>query len=216
MAHRIIYDEELKKLNQDVLNMGGGLEQSIDQTAAAVRTLDTQLARELIAGDDEFDRMERSIEKYCIDLVVRQAPLASDWRRIASTMRIVSDLERIADHCSDISAYVLKLAEKPKITPPGHFEQMFSVMKSMVRDTIAAFVSLDMQAVSDIIARDDIVDQLFDQSVRDLTEAMKQHPECIEQSVSYLFISKYIERMSDHSVNVAKWLPYIASGEYTI
>ncbi|MCI2106558.1 MAG: phosphate signaling complex protein PhoU [Intestinimonas sp.] len=216
MGSRIVYNEELKKLNQDVLAMGSGIEKAIDKTATAVKTLDRQQAKELIVGDDVFDRMERSIEKYCIDLVIKQAPLASDWRRIASIMRIVSDLERIADHCSDISVYVLKLAEKSAVAPPKHFEQMFSVMKSMVKDTIAAFVSLDMQAVSDIIARDDTVDQLFENNIQDLIDNMKQHPEWIEQSVFYLFINKYIERMSDHSVNVAKWLPYIASGEYTI
>lgn len=215
MTTRIMYQEELEKLNQNVLNMGKGIEEAIDKTNKAVDTLDRQMAKELIAGDDVFDHMERSIEKYCIDLVIKQAPLASDWRRIASIMRIVSDLERIADHCSDISTYVLKLAEKSVVTPPKHFEQMFAVMKSMVRDTISAFVILDLQAVSDIVARDDTVDTLFEQNIQDLTASMEQHPGDIEQYVSYLFINKYIERMSDHAVNVAKWLPYIASGEYT-
>lgn len=214
MSTRIVYQEELKKLNQDVLDMGSGIEQAIDKTNQAVLTLDKDLSIQLIKEDDLFDQMEHAIEKYCIDLVIKQAPLASDWRRIASIMRIVSDLERIADHCSDISTYVLKLIEKPPITPPEYFDEMFAVMKSMVKDTIEAFVHLDVSAVPGIVERDDIVDAFFEKNVQDISENMRKEPESIESYVSYLFINKYIERMSDHSVNVARWLPYIASGEY--
>jgi phosphate transport system protein len=196
--------------------MGTELEAAIDKMKQALDTLDVCLANELIQEDDNFDHMERSIEKYCIDLVVKQAPLASDWRRIASIMRIVADLERIADHCSDISVYVLKLAGMPRVTPPKLFDEVIQVMKSMVSDTITAFIDLDTKLAADAAARDDAVDKLFEKIMRKLSENMKRHSDEVDQCVCYLLINKYLERMADHAVNVAEWIPYIAGGEYRI
>lgn len=214
MSPRIQYAEELNKLNSDVTRMGTALEEAIDRLALAVDTLDVPLARALVEGDDVFDHMERSIEKYCIDLVVKQAPVASDWRRIASIMRIVSDLERIADHCSDISSYVIRLSEKPAVAPPQDIKETIGVMKSMVRDTIASFVRLDTALAADVVRRDEIVDERFERVMRELCEFIRQRPEEVEQYVDYVLINKYVERMADHAVNVAEWIPYIDSGEY--
>jgi phosphate transport system protein len=214
MSPRIQYAEELAKLNKNVLKMGMELESAIEKMKTALETLDVGLANKLIEGDDTFDHMERSIEKYCIDLVVKQAPLASDWRRIASIMRIVADLERIADHCSDISDYVLKLSEMPRIAPPNHFDEVICVMKSMVCDTISAFVTLDTALAAEVAARDDTVDKLFEEIMRQLGENMKRWPDEVDQSICYLLINKYLERMADHAVNVAEWIPYISGGAY--
>lgn len=214
MSPRIQYTEELDKLNKDLLTMSMELEKAIEKLAIAVDTLDVTLANELIEGDDVFDHMERSIEKYCIDLVIKQAPLASDWRRIASIMRIVADLERIADHCSDISTYVIKLSEKPSVLPPQDMKETIRVMKSMVCDTINAFVGLDTVLAADVVQRDEIVDERFENTMDELCELIRKSPDVVEQYVDYVLINKYIERMADHAVNVAEWIPYIASGEY--
>lgn len=214
MSPRIQYAKELEKLDRDLLEMGMALEAAIERTALAVETLDAALAKELIEGDDVFDHMERSIEKYCIDLVVKQAPVASDWRRIASIMRIVGDLERIADHCSDISLYVRKLSKRPVTILPEGLKGTMLVMKSMVCDTITAFVRLDTKLAADVVARDEIVDERFESTMRELCESMQRRPDEIEQYVDYVLINKYIERMADHAVNVAEWIPYIASGAY--
>jgi len=214
MSPRIQYAKELEKLDRDLLEMGVALEAAIERTALAVETLDAALAEELIEGDDVFDHMERSIEKYCIDLVVKQAPIASDWRRIASIMRIVGDLERIADHCSDISLYVRKLSQNPASLVPEGLKETILVMKSMVRDTITAFVQLDTKLAADVVTRDEIVDERFEGTMRELCESMQRRPDEIEAYVDYVLINKYIERMADHAVNVAEWIPYIASGAY--
>ena len=104
---RNIYTAELDAITHRVLKMGTTLEQSIDKTIQVLTDIDAAGAQRLIDDDDIFDQMERSIEQHCLNLVARQAPVASDWRRIASVMRMISDLERIADHCSDIAEYVL-------------------------------------------------------------------------------------------------------------
>lgn len=214
MSPRIQYTDELEKLNNDLLKMGMELERAIDKLARAVDTLDVSLAKELVEGDDIFDHMERSIEKYCIDLVVKQAPIASDWRKIASIMRIVSDLERIADHCSDISVYILRLSEQSQVSKPQYIGETILVMKSMVYDTITAFIHLDTALAADVVRRDDIVDERFENIMSEISEFIRQNPDEVEQYVDYVLINKYVERMADHAVNVAEWIPYIASGEY--
>lgn len=216
MATRIHYKEELEKLNQGIVEMSSALTAAIDKTARAVNEQDVSLARELILGDDRFDAQERYLEKYCIDLVVKEAPIASDWRRIASVMRMVGDLERIADHCSDIALYVERLRREPPTQPPEQFSRMMDVMKSMVGDIIPAFMDLNTNLAESVAARDGIVDDLFEESMKELCARMKRQPELIPACADYLLIVKYVERMADHAVNVAEWIPYIASGAYCL
>ena len=112
MQTRNNYTEALGQLRVHVMEMGGGIVQVIGRTQRALEQLDADLARSVMEGDDEFDKMERDIEQECLTLVVPQSPVAGDWRRIASIMRMIADLERIADHCADISEYVVKLSGK--------------------------------------------------------------------------------------------------------
>ncbi len=216
MSTRIQYIKELEKLNQDVLDMSSEISNAIEMMSEALQSLDASLSVKIMDGDDVIDHMERSIEKYCIDLVIKEAPVASDWRKIASIMRIVADLERIADHCSDIAGYVIKLSKESKVEPPIQFNDMIKIMKSMLSDTINAFITLDTALAVDVVDRDEFVDQLFNAALDEISLYIKAVPDSIEQYTSYILISKYIERMADHAVNVAKWIPYIASGEYKL
>ena len=207
------YNNELQALCDSVKQMGLAIEDSIDKTWKALQKGDVKAAQEIIQGDDVIDQMERSIEKACLELVITQGPVASDWRRIASIMRMISDLERIADHCSDISEYVVQMAVKPAVDLPAQMEKMFSLMKSMVNSTVTAFVESDEAKARSVIAQDDLQDDYFLQVVEDLCARMKQNPEEIRQRVDQLMIAKYLERMSDHSTNLAEWVVYIVSGE---
>ena len=207
------YNNELQALCDSVKQMGLAIEDSIDKTWKALQKVDVKAAQEIIQGDDVIDQMERSIEKACLELVITQGPVASDWRRIASIMRMISDLERIADHCSDISEYVVQMAVKPAVDLPAQMEKMFSLMKSMVNSTVTAFVESDEAKARSVIAQDDLQDDYFLQVVEDLCARMKQNPDEIRQRVDQLMIAKYLERMSDHSTNLAEWVVYIVSGE---
>ena len=207
------YNNELQALCDSVKQMGLAIEDSIDKTWKALQKVDVKAAQEIIQGDDVIDQMERSIEKACLELVITQGPVASDWRRIASIMRMISDLERIADHCSDISEYVVQMAAKPAVDLPAQMEKMFSLMKSMVNSTVTAFVESDEAQARSVIAQADLQDDYFLQVVEDLCARMKQNPEEIRQRVDQLMIAKYLERMSDHSTNLAEWVVYIVSGE---
>ena len=215
MTSRLYFKEELAKLNSDILEMGEQIESGITKTMNAVKSLDKKAAQELIDGDDSFDHQERAIEKYCIDLVIRESPISSDWRKIASVMRIVSDLERIADHFSDIAEYILRLDELGTAGMcPEYFDAMFGVVKNMLSDTIRAFVEYDTKLSATVIERDNIIDDLFEKTTDMLTEIMESDSARIKECVCYIFINKYIERMADHVTNIAEWIPYIASGIY--
>ena len=207
------YNNELQALCDSVKQMGLAIEDSIDKTWKALQKVDVKAAQEIIQGDDVIDQMERSIEKACLELVITQGPVASDWRRIASIMRMISDLERIADHCSDISEYVVQMAVKPAVDLPAQMEKMFSLMKSMVNSTVTAFVESDEAKARSVIAQDDLQDDYFLQVVSDLCTRMKKKQDKIRQRVDQLMIAKYLERMSDHSTNLAEWVVYIVSGE---
>lgn len=209
---RNIYTKELDAITHHVLKMGTMLEHSIDETCHVLQTIDSVHAQQIIDGDDVFDAMEREIEQDCLNLVAMQAPVAGDWRRIASIMRMIADLERIADHCSDISEYVIKLSTRKHITPPDGLSSMLSRVKSMLHTSVTAYVELDVDTAQSVVTQDDAQDDAFEQVVDTLCEMMAHDPDNIPQYVDYLMIAKYLERMSDHTTNLAEWVAYIVRG----
>ena len=213
MATRLNYNKELQALYDSVKQMGMTIEHTIDQTWKALQKMDVKAAQAIIEGDDAIDQMEHNIEQACLDLVITQSPVAGDWRRIASIMRMIADLERIADHCSDISEYVIQLSNKPRVELPTQMEKMFSLMKSMVNSTVTAFVDLNEEQARGVIGQDDLQDDYFLQVVEELCTRMQQNPDEIRQRVDQLMIAKYLERMSDHCTNLSEWVIYMVSGE---
>mgnify|MGYP000444134842 FL=1 len=113
--------------------------------------------------------------------MLTQTPVAGDWRRIASIMRMISDLERIADHCSDISEYIVQLAAKPAVELPAPMEKMFCLMKTMVKETVTAFVELSEEKARAVIGHDDLQDDYFLQVCEELCDRMQKHPEEVRQ-----------------------------------
>lgn len=212
MGTRIVYLEELDKLNRQVIKMGTILETSINMTLKNLEELRDDVAHNIMSRDDQIDELELQIEKECIDLIAKQQPVASDLRRITSIMKLVTDLERIADHCSDISSYILRLCVQERIDPPKNLFFMGQAMKGMVNDVIMAFVNQDAQGARKVVEQDDVVDGFFQQLVNELSGIMEARPSIIPQCIEYLMITKYLERMADHSANIAKWVDFIVTG----
>ena len=216
MPARQGYLDELEKLKTDVIKMGSVLEESINNVVTALKKVDGKLAEEIIASDDKIDDYERKIEKACIALIAKQQPVASDLRRVTSIMRIIADVERIADHCADISEYIIKLSNEEEIVMPKYVIEMVYAMKEMVVDTIESFVNEDHDQAERVIAADDIVDDYFEKIMDELCIAMKHNPDKIRQYSEYLMIVKYLERMADHATNIAEWIEFIITGELEI
>ena len=193
--------------------MGVNLEEALDKVIANLENKDVALAQAIIGGDDDFDNSEVDIERQCLELVLTQTPVATDWREIASCLKLVGDMERIADHCSDISQYTLRLAEKDSVPMPENFMAMLKVMRQMVYDSITAISENDVELAQKVMTTDDEVDTYFRQMRQELTSLMQQYPQLVPQYVDYLMIAKYVERIADHSTNIAQWVLFVVNNE---
>ena len=193
--------------------MGVNLEEALNKVIDNLENKDVALAQAIIGGDDDFDNSEVDIERQCLELVLTQTPVATDWREIASCLKLVGDMERIADHCSDISQYTLRLAEKEPVPMPKNFMAMLKVMRQMVYDSITAISENDVELAQKVMTTDDEVDTYFREMRQDLTGLMQQYPQLVPQYVDYLMIAKYVERIADHATNIAQWVLFVVNNE---
>lgn len=207
------FAEQMALLLSSVRVMGVNLEEALDKVIDNLENKDVALAQAIIGGDDDFDNSEVDIERQCLELVLTQTPVATDWREIASCLKLVGDMERIADHCSDISQYTLRLAEKDTVPMPENFMAMLKVMRQMVYDSITAISENDVELAQKVMTTDDEVDTYFRQMRQDLTSLMQQYPQLVPQYVDYLMIAKYVERIADHATNIAQWVLFVVNNE---
>lgn len=212
MNTRIGFEQQLKNINESLLKMGKVIEVSIDETIEALVNQDENLAKKVIEKDDVVDKMELQIEADCLKIIALQQPIAGDLRMIASALKMITDLERIADHCADISEYTLKLTKEKYKKPLVDIPKMAQQVKKMVTETIQCYIDLDDKKAKKIRVEDDIVDAYFEDLVEELNDLMKQDKDFVSQGTSLLFIVKYLERMADHASNICGWIIYNATG----
>lgn len=211
---RNVLDNELRAIHVEIIKMGTLIEKAIEETIKALVEHDVALAQKVVDGDDRFDAMELDIENRCIALIATQQPVASDLRKIFSVVKIVTDLERIADHCQDISRLTLDLANQVYVKPLVDIPTMGKQVKQMVKMTIDCYIDQDVEKSKSVCASDDIVDRYFHTIVKDLEMIMKEKPDAIKQCIDFLMIAKYLERMADHATNVAEWVIFSVDGTH--
>lgn len=210
---RINFIYELEQLNKHFIELGQLLEQSFDMTVKAADLLDKDVARDVIEKDDQFDELERKITSDCIQLIVRQQPIAKDVRNVVAVMRAGKEVEKMADHCESICRYIIMLCDEKVIETPETLQKMIDLTKKMVLDVIENFIIKDMQENKEIIKQDEVLDQYFAVLRDELVQNMKEHPETIAQSVDYLMIARSVSRMAAHAINIAEWIQYMVTGE---
>mgnify|MGYP003436845903 FL=1 len=210
---RINFIYELEQLNKHFIVLGRLLEQSFDMTVKAADLLDKDVAREVIEKDDQFDEMERRITADCIQLIVKQQPIAKDVRNVVTVMRAGKEIEKMADHCESICRYIIMLCEEKVIETPETLQKMIDLTKKMVLDVIENFITKDMQENKKIIEQDEVIEEYFSTLRSELVERMQKHPEEIAQSVDYLMIARSVNRLAAHAINIAKWIKYMVTGE---
>ena len=157
------FDRQLKKLNDELIDMGNMIEKSIEKALVALVTQNVEKAQEVIAYDLEIDRQEREIESLCMKLLLQQQPVARDLRLISSALKMITDMERIGDQAADIAELAIFMAEKPYIKELKHITQMGQETMVMVVTSVDAFVEKDLEKAQEVLTHDDIVDQLFDE-----------------------------------------------------
>lgn len=214
MTTRHVFEEQLAELKEMLLEMAVNTENSIDLAMKALKNRDMDLARRVIAGDDVIDAQERQIETTCIELIARQQPMAADLRFISMILKMITDIERIADHSSDISEITLRLGEEEPIKPLVDIPKMAEAAREMVHHAIRAFVNNDMETALEVCRRDDEVDKLFETVVIDLSAMMKANPAVVDRAIDLLFIAKYLERVGDHATNIGEWVVFNITGKH--
>lgn len=212
MATRILFEQELMKLNEELERMSQAVERAIESTLEALQNNDRALAKEIIKNDGAVDEMERSIERRCLSLVLRQQPVARDLRHISTALKVVTDLERIGDHAADIAELTLHLAGRESCSVLRHLPAMADNVKVMVRDAIDAFIARDGEEAQKIELRDDMIDAYFDKVKEEVIKLLKSDSDKSDCAVDFLMIAKYLERIGDHAVNVCEWTEFSDTG----
>ncbi|MDF2987697.1 MAG: phosphate transport system regulatory protein PhoU [Eubacterium sp.] len=208
------FDKELEQLQNLMVRMAGLVEQSIENSILALRRQDIELARKVYESDDEVDELEGKIEKICINLIARQQPLAKDLRTISTALKIITDMERIADHAADIAELTIRMADMKYIKPLVDIPHMAELAKKMVIRSIDSYIKQDIVLAKEVCDGDDEVDDLFSKIVLELINIMKNNPETVEQATDFMFIVKYLERIGDHATNIAEWVVFNVTGSH--
>ncbi len=214
MVGRHSFDIGLEELHLDLIKMGSLVEESIDNTILALKNQDVELARQVFRNDDVIDDYERIIERKCMNLIARQQPLAKDLRTISTALKIITDMERIADASADIAEITLRMSGKKYIKPLIDIPKMAELAKIMVNKSIDAYVRHDIRLAQNVCASDDEVDNLFNKIILELINLMRNNPSTVEQGIDFMFIAKYLERMADHATNIGEWVVFNVTGEH--
>ena len=208
------FGEQLERLHVEMIQMGALCEDAISAAAQALMKGDEDLARAAGEAEREIDQKEREVENLCLKLLLQQQPVARDLREISSALKMISDMERIGDQAEDI-AEITKSIKKPKEEICGdHISDMTKIAISMVTESVDSFVKKDLEIARAVIKKDDIVDQLFLEIKDDIISAVREDKTLGEYFVDILMIAKYLERISDHAVNVAEWVIFSLTGQH--
>jgi phosphate transport system protein len=215
MTTRRSFHEELETLKRDLLRMGLLVAEAIRKAVKSLAKLDEALAREVIEGDDTVDKMLIDIEKRCLELMALQQPMASDLRAIGTSLKIVTDLERMADHATDIAKVTVRLQGEKLIKELVDIPRMAELVEVMTREALEAYVNRSVEQAKRMVAMDDEIDRTYRMIFDELMDIMQKQPHNVKQATYLLMVAHYLERVGDHATNLGEWTIYLATGELT-
>ncbi|MDI3270275.1 MAG: phosphate signaling complex protein PhoU [Bacillota bacterium] len=210
---RISFQQELEKLQKEVLHMGEAVDRAIATAMESLAQRDLQLAETVIQGDQVIDDLELAIEQECLKLLALQQPMAVDLRTIGTMLKIVTDLERMGDHATDIARAVRRMGQTPPIKPLVDIPRMAEMGRHMLQQGLQAFMERDIQRAMAMAREDDQLDHLFKQVFRELLLLMIANPAVIEEATQLILVAASLERVGDHATNLAEWTIYMVTGE---
>ena len=205
------FDEQLNKLNLELITMGALCEDAISLSVKALLDGDETLTERVFGIEAEIDRKEREIENICMKLLLQQQPVAHDLRTVSSALKMISDMERIGDQASDI-AEIAKFIKNRDTKSKIHIKDMALAAIKMVTDSVESFVKKDLSLANAVKEYDDKVDNLFDCIKDELIRLISEDKSNGESCIDLLMIAKYLERIGDHAVNIAEWVEYSITG----
>ena len=212
MSIRSKYEAELRLVFDKLVDMCHATEIAIEKSITALRMRDPDLAREVMREDRDIDSAERENEQDCLKILLMERPVASDFREVSAALKMITDLERIADQAADISEISLQFGEEKFIKEPEHITQMATLAIGMVKDGVQSYINRDLATARGLDKRDDRVDELFETIKKDLIALIRQNPDNADQAILFMMIAKYLERIGDHAVNIGEWVEYAVTG----
>jgi phosphate transport system protein len=214
MSIRTRYEKELKDVFDSLVLMCRRIETAIENSVTALTKRDFALARAVFAEDKLIDQMERDIEQTCLRILMMEQPVAGDFREVTAALKMITDLERIGDQARDIAEITTQFGKAEYIRKLEHIPQMAVIVIQMVKDGVQAYINHDLELARSLDRTDDKVDSLFNIVMGDLTALIKQNAEHAEQGIMFMMITKYLERIGDHAVNIGEWVEYAITGNH--
>lgn len=206
------FDQALNDVNQEIVELGSRTIQVLEKTRVALTNLDEKLARQIYEDDDLIDAKEIEISEKCMNIIIREQPIARDLRFLLTALKISSDFERICDHSAQITKLTRKLLKHNAGTLPGGVEEMFNTTLDLVRRIVKAYATSDMEIALSVYEDDDRLDQAYKMMVKWIKSKIENNVDQVDQYIDYLFISKYFERIGDRTNSIAKWIIYKEKG----
>lgn len=209
---RQIFQEQIRELLEDLLEMGRMVADSIDRSLEALVRQDEELAHQVIEFDDEINALQHDIDEKCLVLIATQQPMAGDLRAILAVSNIAAELERIGDYTEGVARLAVKLSGQPFIKPLIDIPRMAEEGRRMLLTSLEAFARQDVETARQIGQADDMVDALYDQIFRELLVIMMEDPRTITQATYLLWVAHNLERIADRTTNVAERVIFMDSG----
>jgi len=212
MSIRKIFEEELADLKTELVEMCRLTEQMIDNAITALVNRDRELGKSIGQVDKRVDEYEMDIEKRCMRILLRQQPVAKDFREVSTALKMITDIERFGDQASDIGELVYSMPGDKYIKNLEHITAMGNLAVKMVRESVNSFINNNEALADEVIKCDDKMDALFLTVKNELIELIKKDGRNGDQAIELMMVAKYLERIGDHAVNVAEWTKYNETG----
>lgn len=211
--HRPLYTREFQELERNMLEMATRADTMVGEALVALRTMDTKAAFAVMNADDAVDRLDLAIEAQCLRLLALQQPIGGDLREIGSVMRIIVDVERVADLAVDLAKIVLKIDQELGTTGIVDLERVGALSRTMVNTAMQAFARRDGSVAAEIVIQEDEADRLYRELRGQVHAYMRAHPDQVVSASWMLLALHHIERISDHALNIAERVVFMVTGE---
>jgi len=210
---RGVLEKEQNQIKDDILRLGSMVETAIDRSITALKNRDQSLAQQVIDEDKHINQIRFQIEEECVTLIATQQPAATDLRMTIAATHIAVELERMADHATGIAELTIRMIDQPLLKPLIDIPIMAKITREMIHASLDAFLSRDVEAAHQIAARDDEVDNLYQQVFRELLTYMLEDPRNIQRATFLIWVAHNLERIGDRATNLCERVIFMATGQ---
>jgi len=211
---RARFDEELDRLQLELIKMGDAVMQNIVAGLKSFLTMDVNLAEQTVKADKIVNEFEQKIEKDCLRIILREQPVAKDLRLITAVLKMITDLERIGDHAADISKMTIFMERTKQSVTISQMKPMTVASTTMIKKALDSFINRDLLLAEEVISDDDVVDELFEQIKKSVADSIRSQEMDADYALYAMMVAKYLERIGDHAVNISEWVIFSINGEH--